>query len=132
MSSSAAPRHPALEALLATLGSASVPFVLLVECAIKPGFEPELRKFVAAAQKGTRREPGAIAYEIHQGADDTNRLIVFEKWRSFADLEQHFAQDYTIAVLTKLEEWSAEPVKLRVLRPYEPASINADGGAVKT
>jgi len=132
MGASASSRHPALDAILATLGSPSVPFVLLVECSIKPGRDAEMRKFVAAAQKGTRREAGAIAYEIHQSADDANRLVVFEKWRSFADLEHHFAQDYTIAVLTKLDELSASPVQLRVLRPYEPATINTDGGAIKT
>ncbi len=108
-----------LAPIKAAVKDASKPFTLIVEFKLKPGSLKAVRPSVMAAVKATRQEPGNAAYESHlEASSDT--VVFFEKWRSIAALEEHVGKDYTKALLDKLKEVAAEPMKARVLTPFFP------------
>ena len=95
------------------------PFTLVVEYKLKPGAEnfDAFRKLARAAADGTRREPGFDTYEFHRGIDDPTQVLLFEKWRKFADLEKHFAEKHTGEFIETSKQYLAEPGKLRLMQP---------------
>ncbi|MGI9295197.1 MAG: putative quinol monooxygenase [Pseudomonadales bacterium] len=42
----------------------------------------------------TRAEEGCRQYFVHHDIDNTNRIHVFEEWRSKADMKQHMKTDH--------------------------------------
>lgn len=50
-----------------------------------------LRQLIAP----TLSEEGAIGYVLHRDNDDANVWVLYETWRSRADLDAHFEQPYT-------------------------------------
>ncbi|MFN0135479.1 MAG: putative quinol monooxygenase [Phycisphaerae bacterium] len=108
-----------LDALRAKLPDPSKPFTLVVEYKLKPGADnyDAFRKLAKAAADGTRREPGFDAYEFHRGIDDPTQVLLFEKWKKFADLEKHFAEKHTGEFIEASKQYLAEPAKLRLMSP---------------
>ena len=52
----------------------------------------------------TRAEPGSVDYFIHRDNDDPCLWILYENWRSRADLDAHLAQPYTRAFMARFPE----------------------------
>ncbi|MDR5811531.1 putative quinol monooxygenase [Caballeronia sp. LZ019] len=55
----------------------------------KPGKEEELRQLAEANVEPTRREPGALQYDLHRDIKEPRRFIFVERWASEAALEEH-------------------------------------------
>jgi quinol monooxygenase YgiN len=106
-----------LESIKSELANPNEPFVLTVAVSLKPGAESEFVAVAKLAALGTRRESGNLAYEFHRSPTDATKIFLFEKWRSFADLERHFHLEHTQAILAKTGELSAEPPVIRVYVP---------------
>jgi len=57
--------------------------------------KPETRaEFIAAATaciKETRKEPGNIAYDLHESVTDPAKMVFVEQWADRAALGAHFA-----------------------------------------
>lgn len=68
----------------------------------------ELRKLVAP----TLAEAGSIAYMIHRDNDDPSVWVLYEIWRSRADLDAHFEQPYTKALMGRFPELLARDMEL--------------------
>lgn len=85
-----------LESVRAQLKSPDKPFTLIVTMTLKPGAEID-SKFTAlagVAAKGTRAEPGNIAYAFNRDAKDPRHIVLYEEWRSLHDLELHFETEH--------------------------------------
>ena len=67
-----------------------------------------LRRLVAS----TTAEPGSIGYVLHRDNDDPRVWILYETWRSRADLDAHFEQPYTKAMLAQFPELLAREMEL--------------------
>lgn len=108
-----------LAALKAKLADPSKPFTLVVEYKLKPGQEnfDAFSKLAKAAAEGTRREAGYYMYDFNRGIDDPTQVLLFEKWRNFADLEKHFAEKHTSDFIESSKQYLAEPGKLRLMQP---------------
>jgi quinol monooxygenase YgiN len=50
------------------------------------------------AAVGTQKEDGVVAYQLNRDAKDPTRYLVYERWRSFADLEAHLRRYITTLI----------------------------------
>lgn len=77
----------------------------------------ELRGLVAP----TLAEPGSIAYRIHRDRDDPAVWTLYETWRSRADLDAHFQQHYTKALMDRFPHILARDMELTFASEVSPA-----------
>lgn len=70
----------------------------------------------------TLREEGAIEYRVHRDLDDPAIWYMYETWRGRSDLDGHFAQPYTAAVLARFPEWLAAEMELFYAGRKSPAN----------
>lgn len=92
------------------------PFTLFVQAQIKKGTLDRFMPVADAAVKGTRNEPGNLAYKFHQATDDSHHLFLFEKWQNFESLQYHFQQPYTLEILKIYGELCEQPLELEVFQ----------------
>lgn len=69
----------------------------------------------------TLAEPGSIAYRVHRDKDDPAVWILYETWRSRADLDAHFQQPYTKALMDRFPEILARDMELTFASATSPA-----------
>jgi quinol monooxygenase YgiN len=67
-----------------------------------------LRQLIAP----TLSEEGAIGYVLHRDNDDANVWFLYETWRSRADLDAHFEQPYTKAMMARFPDLLASEMEL--------------------
>lgn len=79
-----------------------------------PGQEEELGRRLAALVAPTREEEGCINYDLHRSADDAAVWMLYENWRSQADLDAHFKTPYLQDFLARQGEVLAEEMDIRL------------------
>lgn len=82
-----------LDAFRAELRDPTQPLSLLVRFAVEGGAEEAVEAAFARARTQTLKEPGCRAYELHRDPRRPGAFVVYEQWRSLADLETHFQTD---------------------------------------
>lgn len=83
----------------------------------KPGQEEELGKRMAALIAPTCAETGCISYELFRSTEDPGVWMLFEQWRSVADLDAHIGSEHLQAFLrTKDEVLEGTPDNYRWVR----------------
>jgi quinol monooxygenase YgiN len=55
----------------------------------KPGKEEELRQVLEANVEPTRKERGALQYDLHRDNEEPRRFIFVERWESQEALDEH-------------------------------------------
>lgn len=60
----------------------------------KPGQSEELSRRLNALVEPTRAEAGCINYDLHRSNEDETVWMLYENWRSAADLDAHFETPY--------------------------------------
>jgi quinol monooxygenase YgiN len=65
------------------------PFTLLFRLQVKEGTREMFEAAFAKANKATHIETGVLAYELNRDAEDATSYIMYERWKSLADLEAH-------------------------------------------
>ncbi len=85
-----------LDSVRAQVRNPDRPFTLLVTLTLKPGAEVDSKfiELATAVAKGTRAEPGNIAYAFNRDAKDPRHIVLYEEWRSLHDLELHFETEH--------------------------------------
>jgi quinol monooxygenase YgiN len=73
----------------------------------------ELRAILQEQVAPTRAEPGCISYDFHVDAEDPNRFMFYENWRSKADLDAHLHAPHLTPLFGRVDELLAEPVRIR-------------------
>jgi quinol monooxygenase YgiN len=56
---------------------------------VKPEMRAEFISAATASIKATRKEPGNIAYDMHESVTDPTKMVFVEQWESVAALEPH-------------------------------------------
>ncbi|WP_016908380.1 putative quinol monooxygenase [Streptomyces xiaopingdaonensis] len=56
--------------------------------------EQEVLELLDRAAAATRTEPGNLAYRVHQGAEDPRTVLLYEEYRTEADLAAHWASEH--------------------------------------
>lgn len=77
-----------------------------------------LRQLIAP----TLAEKGALGYVLHRDNDDPCVWILYENWRSRADLDAHFEQPYTKAMISHFPELLAKDMELVLCSVVTPES----------
>jgi|GEM_PF-748218 len=61
---------------------------------IQAGHEAEAVDDLRQLQAATRKEPGNLMFLIHRSTDNPRQFLIYEQYRSQADLDTHLAKDY--------------------------------------
>ena len=78
----------------------------------RPGMEEDLRQAIEEAVGPTRSEEGCINYYLHRNAEDPSEFMLYENWRSKADLDAHLKLPHIETLLGKLPELSENGVEI--------------------
>ena len=83
--------------------------------------KPETRaEFIAAATAciaATRKEPGNIAYDLHESTTDTSRFVFVEQWDKMEDLMAHGGNDHMKPWRAVVKECMSAPTKIEIITP---------------
>ena len=63
--------------------------VVVAHYRAKPGAGDEVAAILATYAALVRGEPGCLDFTPHRGRDDPDAFVLYEKYRSLADLEAH-------------------------------------------
>jgi quinol monooxygenase YgiN len=85
---------------------------LIAKLTAKPEVADEIGKGLSALLDQTRAEEGSIDYHFHRDNDDPTVWIIYENWRSRADLDAHFKQPYTQALMERFPDLLAKDMEL--------------------
>lgn len=64
----------------------------------------------------TRGEAGNLGYDLHQGADDPSEFVLYESWKSKADLDEHMGKPYFKTMDQELSTTLEQPYTVTVLK----------------
>ncbi len=64
------------------------------------GKADEVIAALSTAIEQTHAEEGCLAYALHRDLQDPNHLVLVERWRSQADLDEHMTKPYIAELFT--------------------------------
>lgn len=67
---------------------------LIVRFRVKPGAQERCLSAFDEVVAPTSKEAGVSAFELHREAADSTRFVMYERWRSLADLGEHLRSPY--------------------------------------
>jgi (4S)-4-hydroxy-5-phosphonooxypentane-2,3-dione isomerase len=84
------------------------PICVAVIYVVQPGREEEATEDLRRLAAVTRKEPGNLLYAVHRSLDDPRQFMIYEQYRSPADLDAHrkapYYQRYAVEGLQKIAE----------------------------
>jgi quinol monooxygenase YgiN len=80
----------------------------------KPGHEEQLRKALEGIVGPTRKERGALQYDLHRDLREPRRFIFFERWESEEALAAHAKSAHIEAYRKASADW-IEYAELRIV-----------------
>jgi len=83
--------------------------------------KPEMRaEFIAGASaciKETRKEPGNIAYDLHESVTDPAKMVFVEQWENVEALVPHRATEHMKTFGRIAVKCIAAPTKIEIITP---------------
>jgi quinol monooxygenase YgiN len=80
----------------------------------------ETIKFAFAhARSQTLAEPGCGVFELNEDAQNPGRFVLYERWRSLADLEVHLRKDHTTKLRSLFLRLIADGPEFQVMLPAQ-------------
>ncbi len=80
----------------------------------KPGCEEQLREALVGIVGPTRKEPGALQYDLHRDVSEPRRFVFVERWESEAALAAHAKSAHIAAYRQASADW-VEHFEIRVV-----------------
>lgn len=102
--------------------AATEALTLIARLTAKPGQAETLGEGLQALIQPTAEEPGSLGYTLHRDNDDPNTWILYETWASRADLDAHFAQPYTKAMMARFPDLLSREMELTFATAVDPRS----------
>lgn len=110
-----------VSAIIASFGAAlqdvSKPLAILAQFQVRDGTQDLVEAAFAEASVSTAEEPGVIAYQVHRERQAPTRFVVYERWRSLADLDAHLRTPYIRALRRVIDGAVVGTPEFRVLMP---------------
>ena len=75
------------------------PYTLVGFAKAKPGMADLLEARLISLVEPTRREPGALRYDVNRDRDDPHAFVFYEVWQSVDHLQAHLEKPYVQAFL---------------------------------
>jgi quinol monooxygenase YgiN len=85
----------------------------------RPDTFEALREAALAHTRRSRTEPGCISHAVHVDCENPLRLFFYEEWADRAALDDHFAEEDSLAFMRIVRELSASSTRVKIL-PVEP------------
>ena len=83
--------------------------------------KPEMRaEFIAAATaciKETRKEPGNVAYDLHESVTDPSKMVFVEQWKDADALVPHRQAEHFKAFGRIAAKSFAAPLRVEIITP---------------
>lgn len=79
----------------------------------KPGFEEQLREALEGIVGPSRKEQGALQYDLHRDLSEPRRFIFVERWESEAALAAHAKSAHIATYRAAVADW-VEHSEIRV------------------
>ncbi len=96
------------------------PYTHLGFCTAKPGCEAQVEALILGLVVPLRAEPGNVAFHVHRDRADPSQFVIYEAFRSLADLKAHLAQPYTQDFIRAIQPLIAGPLRQQFLRMLSP------------
>lgn len=110
-----------VSAIIASFGAAlqdvNQPLAILAQFQVRDGTQDLVEAAFAEASASTAEEPGVIAYQMHRERQAPTRIVVYERWRSLADLDAHLRTPYIRALRRVIDGAVVGTPEFRVLIP---------------
>ena len=84
---------------------------------VKPDARAELIAGAKACIAETRKEPGNIAYDMHESVSDPTRMVFVEQWENAAALVPHGKAEHFKAFGRIAAKCLSAPPKIEVITP---------------
>ena len=85
---------------------------LLARLKARPEHSEALGDALRLLIQPTLAEEGAVEYRLHRADDDPDVWLLYETWRTRADLDAHFERPYTKALMARFPELLAAEMNL--------------------
>lgn len=79
----------------------------------KPGFEEQLREALEGLVEPTRKEQGALQYDLHRDVQEPRRFVFVERWESQEALAAHAKSAHIASYRKAVADW-VEHAEIRV------------------
>lgn len=80
------------------------PFTLVVSIQVKDGMQEKFETAFAKAIKASRKEKGCLAYDLNHDLKDSTKYVVYERWKSLGDLEDHLKSSHFATLMTETKD----------------------------
>lgn len=84
--------------------------IVMLRLKFKPGALDQVLAELVPIALQTREETGNIEFQVFRAKDDSDGLVLFERWTNQAALDAHWQLDYTKRVLALFEEHLVRPL----------------------
>jgi quinol monooxygenase YgiN len=101
----------------ADLSDPAKPLSLIVRFQVSEGAQELVEAAFATASEKTRHESGVLSFDLNMEARDATRFVVYERWKSLADLEAHLRTDYIAKLRMELDKLIVGTPEFHVLVP---------------
>lgn len=88
---------------------------------VKPESRAELIDAAKACIEGSRKEPGNIAYDLHESVSDPAKMVFVEQWENAEALEPHRKTDHFKAFGRVAANCLSAPPRIEVITPADVA-----------
>lgn len=105
------------------------PLTLIARLTAKPGQGEALGDGLRRLIAPTTKEAGSLGYVLHRDNADADVWILYETWRSRADLDAHFERPYAKAMLARFPELLAKEMELTFATVITPLSAPASASS---
>lgn len=109
--------NPVFEQVKAKVKNPKKPFTMLVRLEVKEGANAKFESAFAPAIKATRAEKGCMAYDLSHDTDSAGSYLLYERWKTLADLQAHLNADHIKSLIPQLGDLTAKPPEIQVLIP---------------
>lgn len=86
---------------------------------VKPEARAELIEAAKACIAGSRKEPGNIAYDLHESVTDPARMVFVEQWENAEALEPHRKAEHFKAFGRIAANCLTAPPKIEIITPAD-------------
>lgn len=93
---------------------------LIARLTAKPETSEDLGNGLRQLIAPTLKEEGAINYVLHRDNDNADAWVLYETWRSHTDLDAHFEQPYTKAMMARFPGLLAKEMELTFATAIDP------------
>ncbi len=108
---------PIVAQVKAWVKDAAKPFTLLFRLQVMEGTRETFEAAFAKASEATHQETGILTYDLNRDAKDATSYILYERYKSLADLEAHVRMPYITRLFREFAEVLARAPELQVLMP---------------